>query len=389
MEKHILNLLNTNLRVIIPDFGAFIIRQKEPLVLVFNEFLRYNDGLLIDFVAKTENIEKEMARHQVNEFKDNLIKILETGREVKLSGIGTLRKSGADKIEFVQAGREAPRKPAKKAEDKAAEANAAEISVPLEITEDAAKADIPPEAGVKSEITGESGKVMEKSIEKPIEKLPEDKPKTNGTGKRPATPTEPASRPKTMERPVPRPPVVKPPVKGNNEKNKQQQLIWIVLIIIVIALINGWFIFNDEIRGFLHIGKKASTYADTLGQMLTTDTLGQSLTMDSAAAFQELNEEDFTEGEETIEKMPVEPASGKVTAGLNRFYIVAGCFREEANADAMVKKLNQQGYKAEKFGTVGNLFAVSYASFPTKEQALQELERIRKEVDAEAWLRYY
>src|SRR4030043_2262258 len=118
MEKHVLSLLNTNLRVIIPDFGAFIIRQKEPLILVFNEFLRYNDGLLIDYIAKRENIDKDIAKHQVTEYAENLVKALESGKDVKLEGIGTLQRTGDDKIEFVQAGKEIPKKASKKVQEK-------------------------------------------------------------------------------------------------------------------------------------------------------------------------------------------------------------------------------------------------------------------------------
>ncbi|NJM14971.1 MAG: hypothetical protein HC896_05945 [Bacteroidales bacterium] len=52
MDAYIVELLNSNKRVIIPDFGAFIVKQGTPVTYVFNEFLKYNDGLLIDHVAK-------------------------------------------------------------------------------------------------------------------------------------------------------------------------------------------------------------------------------------------------------------------------------------------------------------------------------------------------
>ncbi len=82
METNIIALLNSNLRVIIPDFGAFIIRQKQPRIIVFNEFLRYNDGLLIDFIVKTEGIDREIAEQRVSDFAEESTRILESGKEL-------------------------------------------------------------------------------------------------------------------------------------------------------------------------------------------------------------------------------------------------------------------------------------------------------------------
>jgi hypothetical protein len=54
MEEYLSHLLENNNRVIIPEFGAFIVKNRQPLLLVFNEFLQYNDGALIDLITKQE-----------------------------------------------------------------------------------------------------------------------------------------------------------------------------------------------------------------------------------------------------------------------------------------------------------------------------------------------
>jgi hypothetical protein len=69
-----------------------------------------------------------------------------------------------------------------------------------------------------------------------------------------------------------------------------------------------------------------------------------------------------------------------------RYYIVAGCFRDEINADELVESLQNIGYKAEKFGKIGDLYAVSFASFDDKDLAVKELDRIRKESHPDAWM---
>jgi hypothetical protein len=77
---------------------------------------------------------------------------------------------------------------------------------------------------------------------------------------------------------------------------------------------------------------------------------------------------------------------GLVVDGNIRYYIVAGCFRDEINADELVESLQNVGYKAEKFGKIGDLYAVSFASFDDKDLAVKELERIREEFHPDAWM---
>jgi hypothetical protein len=69
-----------------------------------------------------------------------------------------------------------------------------------------------------------------------------------------------------------------------------------------------------------------------------------------------------------------------------RYYIVAGCFRDEMNADDLVQSLQKSGFKAEKFGKIGDLYAVSFSSYDDKEAAAIELARIREESHPDAWM---
>jgi hypothetical protein len=90
-----------------------------------------------------------------------------------------------------------------------------------------------------------------------------------------------------------------------------------------------------------------------------------------------------------LNEAPVMPMLEKVKGEINgdyRYYIVAGCFRDEINADELVGSLKDMGYKAEKFGKIGDLYAVSFASFDDKELAVKELARIRKEFHPDAWM---
>jgi nucleoid DNA-binding protein len=381
MDKYIIELLDTNTRVIIPDFGAFIIKQKDPRLIVFNEFLRYNDGLLIEFVAKSENIDKVLAKKKVVEYVDLANKNLKDNNEHTIEGLGKLIKESTGKITFeeisgVQAKeskKKEPKKTAEIKEDKKAKADEAVSEKP---------------AVPKTE--KEPPKIKE---EKPAEKKeaatlakeePPVKPKPEPVAKQRE---ESILRPKAEHKPEP--PYKTAEIK-RKKKNNAQIVMWIILILVVNALIISWFVFKDEYRGFF---KKLSGTTDVIeeetadhGLEIISETEDKS--PGSEAGVEEpsagIQSQKITEPEVAPE-IEEEPASYPE----KRYYIVAGCFREESNATAYVKKLIQKGYDAEKFAKIGNLHYVSYSSFIDKSEAQSQLRKIREEEEPEAWMLYH
>jgi nucleoid DNA-binding protein len=427
MEKNIIALLNKNLRVIIPDFGAFIIRQKQPRIIVFNEFLRYNDGLLIDFIIKTEGIDREIAEQRVFDFADEGTRILDAGKELVLEGLGTLHKEASGKINFVETGdsEEIPEKIIEEPEKPGVQ----ELSQkPSEVS--------PPVIGVAKTKARRSTKGKAKVIPEnepaveplPVEAMPSKEPvevspqaeitepvEASALLAESAGPIEPPSPPVEDTGPIeppsppvedtgliepPSPPVVKEytppeateetpePVSPEREEqsyleepsflsrlfanNRTNQVLgWILLILVVNAVILAWFVFKDEIQGLFR--KKAAPVVmitDSVYQRLADSV--KAAAVDTSLVYMETANE------------PVKIAS-KPQPSSSRFYIVAGCFRDEANAQALVTSLKKLGYKAENFGKIGNLYAVCFASFDDKDKAVQELKRIREKVP-DAWM---
>ncbi len=70
----------------------------------------------------------------------------------------------------------------------------------------------------------------------------------------------------------------------------------------------------------------------------------------------------------------------------NNFHVIAGCFREDENAQNMVAYLQSKGYKAFVLDTVNGLKRVSAASFDNVGDALSALRDIRGNNVSEAWL---
>ena len=69
---------------------------------------------------------------------------------------------------------------------------------------------------------------------------------------------------------------------------------------------------------------------------------------------------------------------------IKNYYIIAGAFAEEKNANKMFTKLNRWNYKPEILKE-SNLLRVSYNSFRNREDAILALNKIKQE-NPEAWL---
>jgi nucleoid DNA-binding protein len=401
MDKYIIELLDTNTRVIIPDFGAFIIKQKDPRLIVFNEFLRYNDGLLIEFVAKSENIDKVLAKKKVVEYVDLANKNLKDKNEHIIEGLGKLIKESTGKITFeeipgVQAKESKKKEPKKSAEIKEEKKAKADEAVPEKPEVPKTEKEPPKIKEEKPVEKKEAATPAKEESKKEITAKPKEEPVAKPKAEPPVKPkAEPVAKEKeeSILRPKaehkPEPPYKTAEIK-RKKKNNAQIVLWIILILVINAAIISWFVFKDEYRGFF---KRLSGTTDVLeeetadqGLEIITET--EDVSPGSEAGIEEpaadIQSQKIAEPEVAPE-IEEEPVSYPV----KRYYIVAGCFREENNATAYVKKLIQKGYDAEKFAKIGNLHYVSYSSFIDKSEAQSQLRKIREEEQPEAWMLYH
>ena len=301
MDEKILSLLNCNLRVIIPDFGAFIIRQQEPRIVVFNEMLKSNDGLLLEYIIRKESVEPEIALQLLTDYTSQALKILESGKAFTIEGLGDLKKDSRGRIMFFQIGQEL-----------------------LPETESAAP--------VKTETA------IPRSFS-----VNEDPVKPNYESR---------------------------PVVFRKKALSNQAIKWMVMFVAANLIVVLFFVF----RGNSSKQKPKSTQQAAFSQSVL-DQLSDSVI--SAASDTTLI---YSGGQsQKISSASADPEN-------IRFYIVAGCFRDEVNADELVDSLKSMGYRAEKFGMIGDLYAVSFASFDNKDLAVNELARIRKEHHPDAWM---
>ena len=84
---------------------------------------------------------------------------------------------------------------------------------------------------------------------------------------------------------------------------------------------------------------------------------------------------------------PLPAATLSLDKQSGNYHIVAGAFRIEANSNKKVAQLRNKGYKARKIGANRyGLHEVVYASFENRADAQQELYKIRREHNRDAWL---
>ncbi len=381
MEENLIELLNSNLRVIIPDFGAFIIRQKQPRIVVFNEFLRYNDGLLIDYIARTEGIDREIAEQRVTDFAEENNKLLQGGKVVILGGLGKLSKDASGKIGFTEIPGIAEN-PEVKSEGPVIKKAGGET--PKEVRKKRAVPAVKPKIKRSAQETAKTApkaetrkKVPERAVEPPRKETAPEPPRVEKSPEPPVTLKAP--EPSVVEETRATPPVIPgqllPRVQNRIRSllagsTANQVMAWTGVFLLVNAAILAWFLIDNKVR---------DTRRNKAGRFVLSDSINERLAdsvrasaMDTALVYRE-----------TVRDP--EMTSSSANSSISRYYIVAGCFRDEINADALVTTLKGLGYKAEKFGKIGNLYAVCYASFDDKEEAIQELKRIRKRVP-DTWM---
>ncbi len=89
MNEIIVKALEVNATTIIPNVGAFMKMGKS---ILFNEFLKYDDGKLANFIAEQKSIDIAQAKEEVLKYSKSLTSDLDAGKTVQFDGIGELKK---------------------------------------------------------------------------------------------------------------------------------------------------------------------------------------------------------------------------------------------------------------------------------------------------------
>jgi len=387
MNNYLTELLNTNNRVIVPDFGAFIVKHGSKKLVIFNEFLKYNDGLLIEFISKKENIDKEKATEKVNQFVKNVNESLKKDKKYELPGFGALEMNNLNKILFKQdsslqkpasqtASEPAKDDTAEKSSDKPAQTPEKQTPPPKPepVSKETAKAPIvkepeKPAAPSKSETPKEAPKKApvaepKKTTDTPKQVFGQKKSDTISHSK---TTYQPPKKPRTSE-----------------AQKKRKRNTALIIVLANLILIGGFLLIKHFADGAKPTEEKI-VIAPENETSAEPDSKETAATTPSADENNNNNDIDQVAGD-IANDLEKNNASIKGENLSGPYYIVAGCFANENNADRLVTNLRKKGYAAEKFGLINNLHAVSYESFPDFNIARKALRQIHQAESENAWI---
>jgi cell division protein FtsN/nucleoid DNA-binding protein len=525
MEKYILNLLKENSRVIVPEFGAFIIRQQNPPEIAFNSLLTFNDGILVEYVSHNAGIPYLEASAKITDYVEKLNAELKLHNRLSFNEIGWvwLDESGEKQFTPWKTGDQAQtetQKPLRDLETILKEAEADEKSgsaiisdspgiqpdqetfilddtikeVDVDATEDNVQEK--PEEGSKiKEDTGESFSLEESVIStSDITAEPDSETSTAPDSESSAEPgsetsaepgSETSAEPDSETSDTPEPALsseanllIKPktdlseslqevqqgksleetddevpkvgirfkhempaeesvvaqmseetienditatpgetktdetiheepkksleeilqeikstsaPVQAKSKEKKKRSWIIPVTILVVLAIIigGGWFLFPEQVSKIIHTEKQ--THVEIQPGVEIGENTEASPSVTDEQGLQEALQETTqvpNETETTIQQETPSVQSGSEPPS-KKYYVVAGRFRSELNAERYAAELRLKGFNAEFFGTNDNLYTVSFSSFSSKESAEIEMKRIRKSIEPNAWILYY
>lgn len=102
IDKYIEQLLKDNKRVIIPDFGGFVVkRTASGDAISFNGFLKFNDDLLVTAVSQGQDCSKEDAMKDIAKDVEQIVLVLDGDGAYEMKGVGFLVRDKKGNVRFM------------------------------------------------------------------------------------------------------------------------------------------------------------------------------------------------------------------------------------------------------------------------------------------------
>lgn len=403
MDKFIKLLLETQNTVIIPGLGAIVLDDPETGKLIFNEYLKFNDGKLDAIIVAESNMDLQEAQNYIAKYVREIQTEIDKGESYDIFGLGSIKKDEDGSIHFegnlntkgtpksekkeeVQGPSPTPTQPKEKKEEK--------------------KTEIPPVSEVKEDKKTPSDSKSEVKKESASEKVKKELPKEAKKTKDKETKTK-----------VNKKKDVKPDAK-KEKKKKLGVLFWIVIILLVIAGAGGTYIGLNYEQVKEYMGwdqfEGANELAEDMQDQTKSDeekadesdtdeneaddsdesTNEESATDDSFVEVEPIDDEkletDEVEVKETVEVEPEpeatpEPVQENTSVNLGEYHLIAGTFTDKSNAEGLVSELKSQGHPAQIIGYLNGMHYVSVKSFDSASAAQQGISSVQSDVP-KAWV---
>lgn len=379
LSNYFRELLEKHNRVIIPDFGAFLVKDTGDIRslanISFSPFLRYNDGLVEAFLAEKDGLTKAEATKQVKDYVDLLKAELEKGTQVNLLKLGYFYMDSRGTIQF--------------------QLNLNEGSNSPTINKGVETSTIVEKVQEKIEPTPEI-KNPEPIISSPIISIKEETIAAIPAEEKKITPIEPPKVSKQLPKQVLKTSKTKTsaaPQPNKEEKNvaisnsttnsmgksenksrtsgKSGKGYWVLITSLIILLIVIIWQYDNIVKVFDN-NSKAKTAANSTS--IVSDSLSTKSINDT--------KDSISVSEKPSGPVYVKPVIDKPE---NKFLVIVGSFTNKENAETQLKKLIDQGYQPIIIVRSNGMHSIVISGHTTKEEAKLSLDSYKNK-NGEGWI---
>ena len=100
IEGFIIDLLRKNGKIIVPRLGVLLNSGKLNEKVIFNEFIKFNDGILVKQIAQKERMMQNEALQQLEAYVETIHAALDAGKSFEIDQVGKFSMDDKKKINF-------------------------------------------------------------------------------------------------------------------------------------------------------------------------------------------------------------------------------------------------------------------------------------------------
>ena len=419
-HEYLIELLKQNKTVILPNIGAFSNNTNPQHPYLFNEFLKFNDGMIAKHISSKEGISMDAAGETINKFTHELKEILAAGKEVVIPGIGTLQTKDGKTILTHETNSATPPLAEKKLEpvvEKKPEPIIEKKPEPIvEKKIETINETLKPVQSDEPIIEKKPEPTIEKKPEPILEKKPEPilKKVIVPVVEKKVEPVIETLKPVQSDKPIVEKkaeskietlkPVQSDEPKTKDKPKKKRKLVWIILLVLILG--GGGtagFLYKDELMKLIGMGTEEKTAEkkseekdkktdkdnsdeNKADQNKVTEEPIRDTTLSEIPVTEEIVEEPKEEikVEQVVEENKTMPLTAENSTPGN-YYIIVGCFQESQNAENMIAKISSAGMTPTNVGTFNGLAHIAAGSASDLQGAIQQTTTIRSTF-SKAWI---
>ena len=386
-------LIEKNARVILPDFGAFLVKDNGSGIfkaenVTFSPFLRYNDGMVEDALASREKISADNAKKALSQYIEELKDVLQSNKVFVIEGLGSLYLDKRGSIQFstnedistiVSSDKNV--RPSVKKEQVTKDKNAKtkeEPTPPAEIKDE------PLELDIEEEQKKSSYQPKQENVSKAKETSTEIETKSTTPQKDIVSKEVKKESPKTQEtqlKPTHR------PEKPTNSNGTVKAIMYGTLIGVafVAILATAWYLyssgaFSTKDKTIIIPEQRAEGNAE-IGSPLENEEAKFEDEFEKLSAEMDVNINADNDEKETIsvnkkpvpQQRAVPTQTSSATPTNEMFHLVVGSFRNSNYAEKFSDDMISRGYNSEVILQPTGMYAVSLGSFMSRQQAVDSM----------------